>query len=149
QVFWQRNKPGSHSITDFEAGSLGDVCHPMGSPDKCPVTTYYSGGPGALPQAWLDTIVGRGMLTGLFTAAWHHVVKGGVDLELSRYQSSSGYSGTDIYQETTNGKHFTDFRQFGFLVGPDTDLKNVVPLAKQEAVSNSTTIGGFLQDSWS
>ncbi len=88
QVFWQRTDPGPHSINDFEPG----VCN--ADPARCPVSTYFSGGPGVfastLHEALLDTVVGRGMVTSLFTGLGHHVVKAGVDFEHARYQSSRG-----------------------------------------------------------
>jgi Carboxypeptidase regulatory-like domain/TonB dependent receptor len=147
QVFWQRTDPGPHTINDFEASSATAVCDPAGTtmPSRCPVSTYYSGGPGFLTEVVLDRWQGKGVFTGLFSGAGHHVVKGGGDIEVMRYQSSRGYSGSNVYNETTDGTAFTDFRRFGFLVGPD---QAVTPKAF-EAVSKSTTLGGFVQDSWS
>ena len=146
QVYWQRNTPGPHSINDFEASKATSACDPAGTTNAvaCPVSTYYSGGPGFLSDALLDRWQGKGVVTRLFTALGHHVVKAGVDLELMRYDSSRGYSGTNIFNESTDGTQFSDYRRFGFLVGPD----KVQPLVKFHAVSKSTTIGGFLQDSW-
>jgi hypothetical protein len=60
------------------------------------------------------------------------------------YSSQRGYSGSNIFYETTDGEYFDDFRRFGFLVGDDTPRI----LDKFEATSTSATIGGFLQDSW-
>jgi outer membrane receptor protein involved in Fe transport len=100
---------------------------------------------GFLNHAILDRIQAKGVLTSLFTGLGHHVVKTGVDLELMRYDSARGFSGTNILAEGEDGKSFNDFRRFGFLIGPD---KSVL-LQKFAAVSNSTTIGGFAQDSWS
>jgi hypothetical protein len=148
QVFWQRTDPGPHSITDFEpSDATRKACDPAGTPNAtlCPVSTYYSGGPGSIPRAVLDRVQGKGVGTALFSYLGHHVVKAGLDLELMRYDSSRGYSGSNIYYETTDGSAFQDFRRFGFLVGPD----KAVALQKFDAVSKSTTIGGFVQDSWS
>ncbi len=148
QVFWQRTDPGPHTINDFEASNATrKACDPAGSPSAalCPVNTYYSGGPGSIPRAVLDRWQGKGVGTGLFTGLGHHVVKAGIDLEFMRYDSSRGYSGSNIYYETTDGTQFQDFRRFGFLVGPD----KAVALQRFDAVSRSTTVGGFVQDSWS
>ncbi|MFO0758863.1 MAG: TonB-dependent receptor [Byssovorax sp.] len=147
QVLWQRTDPGPHSITDFEASStVKAACEPAGSTSTlCPVTTYYSGGPGAIPRAILDRWQGKAVGTGLFTYLGHHVVKAGFDMEVAQYNSSRGYSGSNIYYETPDGTAFQDYRRFGFLVGPD----KAVALQKFDAVSRSTTLGGFAQDSWS
>jgi TonB dependent receptor/Carboxypeptidase regulatory-like domain len=147
QVFWQRTDPGPHTINDFEPGATPAACDPMrgGNPARCPVSTYYSGGPGALNEATLETIVGGAKVTSLVSALGHHVIKGGVDFEFASYQSARGHSGFDVYQETTDGKSFTDYRKFAFLVGPD----KVVELQKYAALSTSNTFGGYIQDSWS
>jgi outer membrane receptor protein involved in Fe transport len=157
QVRWQRTDPVPHVITDFESTeATRKACAPrtvngklIASDQICPVSTYFSGGPGLrlgfLNHAWLDRIQAKGALTGLFTGLGHHVVKAGVDIEWMRYDSERGFSGADIFSETTDGTEFRDFRRFGFLSGPD----KAVPLPKAAAVSNSTTIGGFAQDSWS
>jgi outer membrane receptor protein involved in Fe transport len=147
QVAWQRDTPGPHGINDFEPSAATRACDPAGTMNAtvCPVSTYYSGGPGYLSEAVLDRWQGKGVLTRLVTAAGHHVVKAGLDLELMRYQSERGYSGGNVYNESSDGASFSDFRRFGFLVKPDEP----VTLAKFSAVSRSTTVGGFLQDSWS
>jgi hypothetical protein len=151
QVRWRRTDPGPHSINDFEPSAATRVCDPAGTDNAkvCPVSTYYSGGPGFrlgfLNHAVLDRIQAKGVLTSLFTALGHHVVKTGVDLELMRYDSDRGFSGSNIFSESSDGSQFDDFRRFGFLTGPD----KAVILEKFAAVSNSTTIGGFAQDSWS
>ncbi|MFT3776191.1 MAG: TonB-dependent receptor [Minicystis sp.] len=147
QIYWQRTTP--HSINDFESyGAATAACDPAGTPAavRCPVTTYYTGGPGFLPERILDRWQGKGVLTRLFTAAGgHHVAKAGADLEVMRFQAHHGYSGTNIYWETPDGTGFFDFRRYGFLNGPD---KPVV-LDKYDGTARSLTVGGFLQDSWS
>ncbi|KYG06832.1 TonB-dependent receptor [Sorangium cellulosum] len=146
QVHWQRTDPGFHSINDFEPSAATRDCDPAGAPsaEHCPVATYYSGGPGALNETVLDRYQGKAVLTTLFAALGHHIVKAGVDLELMRYGSSRGHSGGNIFAETTDGRAYTGFRRLGFLANPD----DAEPLVKFETVSKSTTIGGFVQDSW-
>lgn len=147
QVHWQRTAPGFHSINDFEPSEATRDCEPAGalSAERCPVATYFSGGPGALNETVLDRYQGKAVFTGLLDALGHHIIKAGVDLELMRYESSRGHSGGNIFAETTDGTAFTGFRRLGFLTNPD----EAVPLVKFETVSKSTTIGGFVQDSWS
>jgi hypothetical protein len=148
QVYWQRDSPGPHSINDFEASSATrGVCDPAGTMNAtvCPVSTYYSGGPGYLRETTLDRWQARAALTRLFTGLGHHVAKAGADLEAMRYEASRGYSGGRLYDESTDGTQFSEYRTYGFLVGPD-DADVVTAF---HAVSTSYTMGGYLQDSWS
>jgi hypothetical protein len=50
-----------------------------------------------------------------------------------------------VFRENGSGSNYNDFRQYGFLQGPD----DPVVLSKYVAQSKSTTVGGFVQDSWS
>jgi len=146
QVFWQRTDPGPHGINDFEPSSSTRGCDPAGAEaaTRCPVPRYYSGGPGYLAETALDRWEGKSVLTLLFEAAGHHVVKFGADVELLRYASRRGYSGKTVYAELTDGKHFLDFRRYGTLTASD----QAVTLDAFEATSKSTALGGFLQDSY-
>jgi hypothetical protein len=143
QVYWQRNGP-AHSINDFEASSASRSACSMPTTD-CSVGTYYTGGPGYLRETTLDRWQARGVLTRLFTALGHHVAKAGVDLEAVRYDAARGYSGGRLYNESTDGTTFSEYRTYGFLVGPD----NADVVTAFHAVSTSYTLGGYLQDSWS
>jgi hypothetical protein len=145
QVRWQRSP--EHGINDFEPTAATAGCDPAGTLDAelCPVATYISGGPDDLRNASLDRVHGKTAVTGLFSALGHHVVKAGFDFEWMRYASVRGRSGFNTYIESTDGTEFSDFRRFGFLQGPDVD----VLVEKFQAVSSSTTVGGFVQDSWS
>ncbi len=98
QVLWQRTEPGPHGINDFEPSSAtlaASGCEAAGieAAKRCPVPTYWSGGPGYLTETALDRWEGKSVLTLLFEAAGHHVVKAGADVELLRYASQRGYSG--------------------------------------------------------
>lgn len=151
--------PDPHSITDFEGVPTGacknrtfkasdDPTDPAATYDKvftpCPVSTYALGGSGFLDDASLNSYQGRALFTNLFTAAGHHVLKAGVDFQIGSYSHLKAYSGGDAFRENGSGSNFNDFRQYGFLTGPDTaQLQNTFT-----ARTNSTTIGGFVQDSW-
>ena len=111
QVFWQRTDPGPHSINDFEASNATRSCDDVtlqGS-TRCPVSTYWSGGPGYLAETTLDRREAKGVLTWLVQAAGHHVIKAGAGAELLRYQSQRGYSGTTVYAEGNDGKSSSIF----------------------------------------
>ncbi|WP_437781553.1 TonB-dependent receptor [Sorangium sp. So ce1097] len=146
QVLWQRSPP--RSIGEFEPGDATRRCaeEDAAAGEPCPVPGYYyTGGPGVLSESVFDRYQGKAMLTSLFSALGHHVVKGGVDVEVMRYRSERGESGGTILTEFSDGSVVYDYRRHGFLNGPD----DPVHLTKYEAVSTSLTLGGFVQDSWS
>jgi hypothetical protein len=161
-VIWRQNNPDFHSITDFAkppGGSPAGACDPYYVPDPmdpnnpdagtrtvvCPVQNYVTGGPGFIYERSLDRAQARSMATRLAQAAGHHLIKFGIDFEYMRYTSTRGYSGGTLYRERPDGSAFDDYRQYSFLSGPDK--ANVLDYLKW--TTYSTTIGGFLQDSWS
>jgi hypothetical protein len=153
RVSWRRTNP--HPLTDFESVPTGPggcemvpVTLPngmMSSVTNCPVTSYFTGGPAALSQAQLNRYQGRSIVTVLLQGAGHHVVKAGVDMELSRYDNLRANSGGLGFREATNGNTFTQLAQYGFITAPDT----IVHLDKLHAKTQSIILGGFVQDSWS
>lgn len=157
-VIYRRNNPGPHSILDFEdlpAGAPAGACDPVVIQDpedataeirteRCPVNTYFINGPGFLYERQLERVQGRHMITRWARGAGHHVIKGGIDVEYQRYSNLRGYSGGVLYRENTSGTLFADYRQQGFLVGPDDAV--IVPTLLWN--TTSVTAGAFLQDSW-
>lgn len=159
-VIYRRNNPGPHSILDFEdlpGGAPAGSCDAVEVPDPedptgmatirtetCPVTTYAINGPGFLYERQLDRVQGRHMITRWASGAGHHVIKGGVDVEYMQYTNLRGYSGGVLYRESTRGTTFSDYRQQGFLVGPD----DAVVVDTLSWSTTSVTGGAFLQDSW-
>jgi hypothetical protein len=163
-VSWRRNNPNLHSVEDFqrlpaEAHALcanRDISQDLdgdGTPDAeaslvpCPVTTYLSGGPDFIDEASLDRFQLKAVITDLFEGLGHHVVKGGLDGEIMSYSHTKGYSGRERFRENTTGTRFSDNRMYGFLTGPDVDDY----IIQDDVVTSSisTTVGGFVQDSWS
>jgi hypothetical protein len=157
QVAYRRNQnPDYHSITDFERLANGTPCRPVQVDDgsgtmtnttitPCPVNNYFRGGPGFLDDILLDSYQAKGVFTDLLQAAGHHVIKAGVEFSFNAYKHDKGYSGGEIYRENVTGTRFDDFRQYGFLTGPD----QVTQLGHYTAKTTTMAIGGFLQDSWS
>lgn len=162
-VIYRRNRdlsdppdgvPDYHSITDFTnlpPGAASGACDPFQMPGSmmdativCPAQTWSSGGPGFIYDRKLDRFQARSMFTRLAQGAGHHTIKGGIDYEYMRYSSHRGYSGGTLYRESTSGSNFFDYRQYGFLSGPDE--ANILPSLRWNVYS--TTIGGFVQDSW-
>ncbi|HMI85696.1 MAG TPA: TonB-dependent receptor [Polyangiaceae bacterium] len=154
RVTWRRTNP--HPLPDFEPDVLQapggcemvPVMLPSGAMstvNNCPVPSYFTGGPAALSESQLNRYQGRSVLTILLQGAGHHVVKAGVDLELMKYDNLRANSGGVGYREATNGNTFTQLSEYGFITGPD----QIVHLDNLHAKTQSLTVGGFIQDSWS
>jgi outer membrane receptor protein involved in Fe transport len=114
----------------------------------CPATggaEYRTGGMGYMEQASIDRIQGRASVSYLFQALGHHTLKAGLDIEQLSYDITKAYSGGFVLREATSGNSYTDYRQFGYLTGPDEAVRR--PLIR--STPTSTGIGAYLQDSWS
>ena len=152
----------THELRDFEATGNASVCKPVtldvpNDPKDpsagttptvftpCPVLNYVRGGSGFLSDASINSYQGRATFTNLVQAAGHHVMKAGIDFNIGTYENTKAYSGTNVFRENGAATNYNDFRQYGFLQGPD----NPSVLTSYTAQSKSTTIGGFVQDSWS
>ncbi|WNG49842.1 TonB-dependent receptor [Archangium minus] len=149
---WQRStdtdgRPNPHSITEFETLPDPSVCLAPNAPGgtRCPVINYLTGGPGRIDDSRLDRYQGKLIGTLLLQGAGQHVIKAGLDVELMRYDHVRAATGRTVLIESEDGAYFYDYRQFGYLVGPDEEDIEV----SQHRVSTSNSIGGFLQDSWS
>lgn len=153
-VIYRMNNPQFHSVTDFidlPEGADPNACDPWVDPMDdtnttvtCPATTFSTGGPGFLYNRKLDRVQLRSMASRTLRGAGTHVVKFGVDFEYMQYASQRGYTGSTLYRESTTGSYYSDYRRYGYATGPD-DLV-VLPDLRWRVFS--TTIGGFLQDSW-
>lgn len=146
-VRFRRTSPGLHSLTDFEDVPAG-YCDPPGTmmPTRCPVTTYATtGNTGLMRHSLLDRYQFRSVLSYLAQGLGHHVFKVGADAELTTYDLSKGYTGGQLYREGRTGTTFSDYRNFGYLIGPD----DPVILTSRNTNTKAWAIGGFLQDSWS
>ncbi|MBM7115058.1 TonB-dependent receptor [Archangium primigenium] len=145
-VRWQRTEGGQHSITEFESIANASLClaPTAENANRCPVLGYVTGGPGRLDESKLDRYQGKLVGTLLLQGGGQHVIKAGVDLEQMRYDHIRAVTGRSMLIEDDSGRFFYDYRQFGFLVGPD----QVVIQDTQHPVSTSNAVGGFVQDSW-
>ena len=142
---WRRGgAAGQHPITDFEMVS-GPYCQDPMASVKCPVTTWSSDAGGFIRETKLDRLQLRSVLTWVAEALGHHVVKVGLDAEMTSYDLKKAYTGSNLFRESTDGLTFTDFRNFGYLTGPD----QAVLLPALETQTSAFSIGGFVQDSWS
>ncbi|NVB36274.1 TonB-dependent receptor [Pseudenhygromyxa sp. WMMC2535] len=154
-VLYRQNNPEYHSVTEFidlPPGADAAACDPWEDPMDasnrtitCPATTFSVGGPGFIRERRLNRLQVRSNAARLLTGAGHHLVKFGVDFEYMQYDSARGYTGGAYYREATSGSYFQDLRRYGYLTGPD----QITDLASLQWRVYSTTIGGFIQDSWS
>ena len=160
QVIFRRTNP--HSILDFEELSpeATEACSvPVYNPannmlvgqskgtakaTRCPVSNYAIGGGGFTSEESLDRYSGRAVGTLFLSAAGHHSIKAGLDVEVLNYALTKAYSGSLLLRESTSGNTWTDFAAYGYLSGPD----EVVRKQTQGDRVSSTSLGGFIQDSW-
>ncbi|RKH14315.1 TonB-dependent receptor [Corallococcus sp. CA047B] len=147
-IAWRRTRnPGPHTIDEFEALPDPNVCGttPAERALRCPVTAYSTGGPGTISIQRLDRVQGKVMGTYLLEALGHHILKAGADIERMSFYNNRARTGLTPWQECTDGSCFFSINQYGYLEAPDQP----VFLASKEGTSTSTTVGGFIQDSWS
>ncbi|XXT47623.1 TonB-dependent receptor [Sorangium sp. So ce542] len=168
-VLWARYAPHRRSIYEFEKLSpkAREMCEPLTRPvvdeegnvvrDEdgnvveevaavpCAVRTYWDGGPDFLDDASLNRFQLKAMVTSIFEGLGHHVVKAGIDGEITTYEHIKAYAGGTSYQEEGDGSAFHDERQLGFLTGPE----GYVIQDKVTVNTLGATIGAFVQDSWS
>jgi hypothetical protein len=153
-IIYRRNNPDYHPVTDFVSlppGADPNACDPWVNPSDptmmtttCPATNFSTGGPGFIYDRRLNRLQARSTAGRLAIGAGHHLVKFGVDFEYMQYDSNRGYTGSTLYREATGGAYYTDYRRYGYLTGPD----QAVILDSLKWRVFSTTIGGFIQDSW-
>jgi outer membrane receptor protein involved in Fe transport len=136
----------AHSIADFETVPDG-YCEPAGTAVavRCPVSTYAANSVGQIFERSQDRFQLRSVVTMLAQALGHHVIKVGVDIERVGNTNHKAFAGGNWFRENTAGTAFADFRNYGYLTGPDQ-------VAFAESVRSSVTqwgIGAFAQNSWS
>ncbi|WP_223646515.1 TonB-dependent receptor [Corallococcus sp. EGB] len=147
-IAWRRSTNRNyHTINEFETLPDADACGttPEQKKLRCPVTAYSTGGPGTISIQRLDRVQGKVMGTYLVEALGHHILKAGADIERMSFYNNRARTGLAPWQECTDGTCFFTQNQYGYMVGPDQP----VFLPNKEGTSTSTTVGGFLQDSWS
>lgn len=129
------NRPGGATVSETRGTALAS---------RCAVKDYVIGGAGFTKESQEDRYSGRVVGTLFLTALGHHSFKGGLDVELLNYNNLKAYSGGSILRESTSGSSFTDYRAFGYVSAPD----EIIRQDTQTARVSSTSLGGFVQDSW-
>jgi outer membrane receptor protein involved in Fe transport len=151
------------SLLEFEnPGMAGAFCEPAGLPSeeikRCPVTNYEVGGVDLLRNGRLDRYQINAKGTYLLNLYGTHVFKAGVDAEFLNYKQQKAYGGAVKFQEgdlggfvdprtgqvIDAGYGWVDYRRYGYQDAPDSPTIQLV----QQSTTKSTTVGGFLQDSW-
>ena len=157
------------SLLLFESpGEAASFCQWTGTAenpaDPCSVSNYDVGGADLLRDGQLQRYQVNARATYLLKAAGTHILKAGLDTEVLSYQQVKGYGG-GVHFYTANlfglidprtgqiigSEGYTgdvygwaEARRYGYQTAPDT----AVPEAVQEGKTRSTTVGGFIQDSW-
>jgi outer membrane receptor protein involved in Fe transport len=110
----------------------------------CPTTNYRDGGPGLISEGALDRIQMNAKGTYMLDLLGSHVLKAGGDVELLSYKLEKAYTNRVFLREATDGAYWQDYRRYGYQDGPDSAVSE----HKQFSATTSTTVGGFIQDSW-
>jgi outer membrane receptor protein involved in Fe transport len=131
---------GYHDIREFEKFRNSDKCDADGA--NCKVADYVSGAPRDLNEATYNRHHGHVIVSYLANFLGHHVIKAGFQGEFTSYRNQKS---NKVFLESEDGTQFDDEERFGLLTGPDMPLL-YTNLTKR---TSSTTLGGFLQDSWS
>jgi outer membrane receptor protein involved in Fe transport len=142
-VGWRRTMEsplGYHSITDFESFPTAARCMDPGA--TCALSDYRTGAPQSLNEARYHRYQTSVIVSYLANLWGHHLLKAGVDGELTSFENQKA---DRVFLETTDGSQFNDNEAFGILTGPDQPSYIDTLLKK----SQSLTVGGFVQDSWS
>jgi outer membrane receptor protein involved in Fe transport len=115
---------------------------------RCSIQNYDLGGIGSFSRGLLDRYQANAKATYLLNAFGQHVLKAGVDYEFLSYAQTKAYSGGVYWSESQLGTGevvWMDIRRYGYQTGPD----QAVMLPTLKSTSTSSTVGGFVQDSWS
>jgi len=127
--------------------SVRTACSETGA--SCNVVHFNTGGPAKLETLDFDSYQARAVLTYLVNAAGHHVLKAGFDGQINKYKHDKSYTGGGGYFD---GQDFgapagtvVDAFRFGHLSGTDV----IVDTPRVQTNTQSTVLGGFIQDSWS
>ena len=142
-VNWRRRDDAvlnHHDLTEFEQFPGMDRCREEGA--TCEVEDYVSGSPRDLAEATYNRYHTSVIVSYLANWLGHHLIKVGVDGELTSFRNQKS---NRVFAESEDGSQFNDEERFGILTGPD-DFTFIDPLTKR---TQSLTVGGFIQDSWS
>ena len=139
QVVWSL----SHPLTDFENLSAADRALCGDGHHSCNVSGYRTGG-AFVNDTVEDRFQGKLIGTLLLQGAGHHIIKAGLDVDVSTYDNLLAGGGGHQYVEVDQDT-LLDNNAFGYLAGPDQPVFE--PSFRHK--TRNVTVGGFVQDSWS
>jgi hypothetical protein len=158
QMQWQR----THTLSDFEVvNNSSGLCTPgaLSGYNPCRTVNYLTGGSGFVGASAIARLAGKLGVTYFAEGAGNHVLKAGLDLQMSTYDNTKGYTGPNKFdtggdfvggvfmRERTNGR-FQDFRRYA-----SVDALNLVatdaPGGKVNVKSQTSNNAFYLQDSYS
>jgi len=124
--------------------------------DNCPVLGYGTGGVGFLEERDNDRLSGQLSITQRVNLLGHHTFKGGVDYELTTYNSHRGYTGDAIWLESFSLGGEVLWRKRTLLVFDDagdyTCVGGLETCSESSGGINADTsnknLGAYIQDSW-
>src|SRR5262249_51756001 len=120
-------RPLYHSnVLTFEdqvPASVREACGTGDQTKKCQTSWVRYGGPSLLQRLILDSYQGKVVLTGLFSALGHHVLKGGIEGNISYYDHLRTFGGGAAYVDfgpvsidpNTTTLRVQDSGRFGYL----------------------------------
>jgi hypothetical protein len=97
-------QPGMNTLPGVVGGCDDvelDAADPYPLITNCPVSGYSAGGIGYLEERDNDRAAAQLALTQRFSLLGHHVLKAGVDIELTTYDSRQGYVGGTLWQQAS------------------------------------------------
>ncbi|WP_438002922.1 TonB-dependent receptor [Sorangium sp. So ce321] len=151
-VWDRKGGPESHSITEY-GEATAETCpfiETVGADGSglrvpmCPVSEYHRGGTRGIDISTFHHFHGKASVTWLAKALGQHVVKVGLDADVSTFDHELAYPGGVWFRENSEGTRYTGTR-YGYLVGPDQP--KILP--SLQTSSASVDVGGFVQDGWS
>jgi outer membrane receptor protein involved in Fe transport len=136
-------------VEDVPGAATAEYCGT--TPDeqllRCPVQNYDVGGFGGFSKSLLDRYQANAKATYLLSLFGQHVLKAGADVETLVYDQTKAISGGVLFAESQLADGtlvWQDSRRYGYQRGPDDE----VTLWQLRSKNSSTTVGGFVQDSW-
>jgi outer membrane receptor protein involved in Fe transport len=127
--------------------SVRRACTEQGA--SCNVQGFGTGGPGPIGTLDFTSYQARGVLTYLVNAAGHHVLKAGFDAQINKYDRDQSLTGGASYADGQDlgapAGTVYDTGHFGYLANTDV----IVERLRVQTNTQSTILGGFIQDSWS
>ncbi|HEU4411149.1 MAG TPA: TonB-dependent receptor [Polyangiaceae bacterium] len=144
-----RVTPSRPRVSDFETLPNPGICADTtadGTVVRCPVNTYGVGGPGQTEKVSTNRVQAREVITYLFEALGHHVIKLGAEAEYAEVARKTGFSGLTSVREAQDGSTWdTNGANYSLQTRPD----QLALYQGWDLTVRQVAFGAFVQDSWS